>query len=335
MIKFSKFTSIENHYREKYIRDMLHYNPIYNVCKYVVHEKIDGACFQFRFTFDPTEEDGVRVEYGKRTSILEPDEKFYNYQAVVSQERYKIFIKSVKDFLHTLVYTADENKPMQSMIFYGEIFGRGIQNRINYGDIKNILFYDIKIDDVYLTQRDVEIVMKDCNAMDLMVPIVGYYDSFEDALAVEVEGVKTMLNPDGEKNLWEGIVIKPYDEIAVNDKGEQILFYVKKKAEKFKDKEKVRKRQKKKVEISDNLKFAQEVFDSYITENRLKDMFAKEGMIENTGQIGKYIKLVVDDAREDFLKDHSELYDSLDGKEQKKVSANAGKILSKLCFKYV
>jgi len=99
MSEFKKYKSIENSYREKHIRDMMKLNPVYAACKYVVTEKLDGGNFQFRFTIDDTAPSGVRLEYGKRSSILAPDAKFYNYQAVVSQDKYLALELFVVEFL--------------------------------------------------------------------------------------------------------------------------------------------------------------------------------------------------------------------------------------------
>lgn len=325
MIEFKKYKSIENSNREKHINDMFKFNPIYAGCKYIVTEKLDGANFQFRFTRNV---DAVNVEFGKRSSILDADDKFYNYQAVVDDPRYVKFIEDIKDFM------LNEGKTYKEIIFYGELFGRGIQSRINYGDIKAVHFYDICVDDQYETQEEFTGFMKVIGHEDLMVPIIGIYDSFEEAFTIKVEGEKTRLNPDGEQNLWEGVVIKPYDTIAINKDGEQKLFYIKKKTDSFKDQMDVKSRNRKKdmpVEVTD----AQAIFESYLTENRLLDIFGKNGPIESMDQIGPYVKLMIADAKEDFFKNNMEDFDKVPNEYKNKMFAGGGRIISKMLFKHV
>jgi len=176
--------------------------------------------------------------------------------------------------------------------------------------------------------------MTELNCTDLMVPTVGIFNSFEEAYDVEVEGRKTMLNPWGEKNLWEGVVIKPWDHIAINQDGEQVLFYIKKKTDKFKDQMGVKSKNRKKdmpVEVTD----AMNIFDSYMTENRLLDIFGKNGPIESVSQIGDYVKLMVIDAKEDFFKDNMEAFNKVPDMYKGRLFAGAGKIVSKMLFKHV
>lgn len=333
MCEFRKYKSIENHYRQKAIEDMFKFNPVYCNCRYIVQEKVDGGNFQVRLTIDDSEPlHGVKVDFGKRSSILGESEQFYNYQAVVSDFSFVRFLdKACKVFNQML--SADES--MKEMIFYGEIFGPGIQSRINYGDTKKILFYDIRIDNEYLTQEEFIHLMEDVLvAKEFMVPIVGIYNSFEEAYAVEVEGVKTMINPDGDRNLWEGVVIKPFDVIAINKDDEQVLFYVKKKTDKFKDQMKVKSRDRKK-DIPSELIDAQEIFESFLTENRLMDLFGKHGPIERVDQIGEYVKLMLNDAKEDFFKNYSVVFGKVPDRYKNMVFSTSGKIVSKMLFKHV
>lgn len=333
MSDFKRYKSIENHYREKYINDMIKFNPVYAGCKYVVTEKIDGGNFQVRLTTPETGR-GVKIEYGKRTSILAKDEDFYNYKSVINDLDFTRFLYKAGIFFDGLSFT-ETGEPISEIIFYGEIFGPGIQSRIDYGNKKKILFYDIAINGEYMSQMVfVEIMSEVLSSPKLMVPIIGIYDSFEQAFAVEVEGVKTYVNPDGDNNLWEGVVIKPYDAIAVNKNGEQVLFYVKKKTDKFKDQMKVKSKNKRKdipVEVTN----AQAIFESYLTDNRLMDIFGKNGTIERVDQIGEYVKMMMDDAKTDFFKDNMEEFMKIPDKYKNMVFTSSGKIVSKMLFRYV
>jgi len=229
-----------------------------------------------------------------------------------------------------------EFEELESVVVYGEIFGRGVQNRINYGDIKKILFYDIMFNGEFMVPYAFYRFMEYMDALDLTVPVVGMFDSFEDAFNINVEGVRTLVNPDQtlDDNFFEGVVIKPYDTIAVNKDGEQVLFYVKKKSEKFKDQMKVKSKNTSRDVPFEALE-AMNAFASYLTENRLMDVFGKHGTIQDKGQFGEYIKYMMEDAKEDFFKDCMDMFMSVPDKFKSTVFSVTGKIVSKMLFKYV
>ena len=328
MTDFKKYKSIENHYREKNIRDMLRYNPIYNNCKYIATEKIDGANFQFRFR---KISDDIVIEFGNRNSILKQSDSFYDYQSVVKKQKYQDFIYCIKSYMKNNSFNENE---ITDVIVYGELFGPKIQRRINYGvDSNEILFYDMCINEEYLTQEQFLSFMENNCFTELIVPIFGYYNTIDDALSVDVEGSKTALNPGGDKNLLEGIVIKPYDTIARNKNDEQVLFYIKKKTDAFKDQMRVNKKHKQNlpVEVTD----AMAIYESYLSENRLMDLFGKQGKINDISQIKDYVILMMNDAKEDFLKDNMDIIEKVPKKYKKMVFSRTGKIVSKMCFKYI
>ena len=47
MSEFSKYRSIENHYRTKHITDVFKWYPEYIGCEYIATTKLDGANIQF------------------------------------------------------------------------------------------------------------------------------------------------------------------------------------------------------------------------------------------------------------------------------------------------
>ena len=73
-----------------------------------------------------------------------------------------------------------------------------------------------------------------------------------------------------------------------------------------------------------------DIFQTYITENRLYSVFSKYGQIESVKEIGKYISLLTEDARQDFMKEYKEKFDPLTDREKRnilKVSDIASKIV--------
>jgi len=124
----------------------------------------------------------------------------------------------------------------------------------------------------------------------------GECKGLESALAFDTKFNSWVLGkPD---NLCEGVVIQPRDKVYYDRHGES-PFILKKKNAEFKEKE-----QAKKVRVVDTeVERLNAEFASYVTDNRLQAVFSKEGEIESPKQIGSYIKLVMEDAKVDFLKD--------------------------------
>jgi Rnl2 family RNA ligase len=325
---FTKFKSIENHYRGKFINDTFEYYPEYMTCSYINTEKADGANFQFKFT---TLDDGsITLSYGKRTSLLDMSDKFFGYQEVVTGDRYTEFTEMIFEFMRDFEH--------REVIVYGELIGSKINNRIDYGDGKKVLFFDISIDGFYVTQRQFFEFMNSKEFDDITIPITGIYDTFDEAMEADVENVHTLINPDADpendNSYIEGVVIKPYDVIVTNKDDQQVLFYVKHKSDRFAEKMKVRKHKTPAV-INPEVQNAQDVFASYLTKNRLIGIFSKMGEIETPKDMGQYIKAMSADAQEDFLKDNMELFMELTDKQRKLIFKVAGKVVSKMLQEYL
>jgi len=324
---FTRYKSIENTYQEKFIRDMLQYNPVYHTCKYVAQEKIHGANFQINLNMEET--GAVSIGYGKRSGFLADDSDFYNYQATVQKPEYQELIELVCDKMR--------KEDLANVTLYGEFAGPTVQKGVNYGDTKFVIFFDIKINDEYITPLDFYSLMDGFGFRYMCVPIVKIFDTLNEALAFEVENRISIVGVDEEDNFWEGVVIKPWDCIALNKHLEQVLFYIKKKCEAFKAKANAKKRGSRDAKADEPLELtnAKEEFELYLTENRLNDVLGHHGMITDKSQMGTYIKYMMNDAKEDFLKDNMDLFNSVPDKHKGKIFSITGKIVSKLLFKYI
>ena len=73
-MQFTKYSSIENSYREKYINQIIEQG--YANEEFVVSSKTDGANFSFIY-------DGKEVEVASRTQIV--DGTFFNCQLVIDK----------------------------------------------------------------------------------------------------------------------------------------------------------------------------------------------------------------------------------------------------------
>lgn len=118
MTEFKKYNSIENTYNKDFLEKIE--KEGYESLLYVVQEKVHGAncCFIT---------DGTDVGFAKRTGPVLSDEKFYNYEELLS--RYREKVRS----LFTLIKV---NYPTTSNIMvYGEMFGgnypHAFQSRIS------------------------------------------------------------------------------------------------------------------------------------------------------------------------------------------------------------
>lgn len=270
-MEFKKYNSIENHYRQKYIDKMVHHNPDAVHSLWIAREKLDGANIQLIFT--PNQE----MQVGKRSALISRDENFFEIWEVL--KKYERELSNVQHFV-------DVTKVPHRI--YGEIYGPGINGRVDYGTEKKIAFFDVEDEEGLYSQSNFEFF---CSILKLdhMLPRLFAMGKLDLVLQVDVEIGNT-----------EGVVIKPYDK-EYNLNGER--FIIKKKSKAFLDAER-NDGEPARENTSDIAYNVSKIFLGYINENRVIDIFAKHGKMERMNQMGEYINLVIDDARQDFLKDH-------------------------------
>lgn len=303
---FKKYNSIENHYRQKYILNCLSQQPGLETEKYSIREKIDGANVQFLFKKDE------KMKVGKRSSYLEEGESFFDIWTVISDN---------EKVLSRFQTFADEGFEIR---VYGELYGPGVNGRVDYGPKKDIRFFDIELDGEIVPQHQFEEIMLLLDITDKIVPLIGYADNLTEALQATCDFDSKVLNK--ENNAAEGIVIKPFRRNYIMGNGSRFL--LKKKSDNFKEKETGTK-SKKAESLPEEVVGLMLEFRGYINKNRILGIFSKHGEIQSQKEIGKYIQLVVEDAREDFLKDR-ELPEGLDNKVQKKIFNVGGHVVNLL-----
>jgi Rnl2 family RNA ligase len=281
-MNFIKWQSIENHYNQKYIKKLFNNNPHLENTTYIGTEKIDGANFSVFITKD-------QIKFGKRSSFLQEDDTFYNYQQVVS------------NYMNIFEHIQERITDTDEVILYGELYGEGIQKRINYIEGKDLIFYAYFINNEKQTYYQLK---------ELGLPIVDLLveGTFEEVLSFDVEQKY-------KGRSIEGIVISMENNEVPN-------FLIKKKAKAFLDK-KQKAPKPKTLFTYQNIK---DEYDSYFTENRLQDLFSKHGEIEENKQFAEYIKYMVSDVMQDFSKSEIfEEFETLEKKDQKTVMKDAGK----------
>lgn len=302
---FKKWPSIENSYQQKFIDVFLAEFPDLAEEGFVITEKLHGSSLQV--FFQPNESWII----GKRTAYLEDGEKFFGIWNVLPE--YEPIFECVQAFV---------NNGELSLRLFGELFGPGIQKGVDYGKRKRILFFGFMIDDEMMPFLVFQEVAEQLGFAEHLVPIMAIVGGLKEALEFDTEFV-SKVNP-VEGNLCEGIVIQPYRKVYVNAGGKRFL--LKKKNEGFLEKSK----EKKPSSPGDpEVQRLNAEFQLYITENRLQGIFSKHGEIEEPQQIGDYIRLMLADAKEDFLKDHEEAFGKLNKVEQGKVT-NVGGLIANI-----
>lgn len=311
MIEFKSYPSIENSIHKKVLDYILEHRPELKTYQYILREKLDGCNIQF--LFKPNQ----LMMVGKRTSFLTPDENFYDIWNTI--KRYEDDLDKIQQYC---------NKQNKEIRVYGELYGQGIQKRVNYGPLKYISLFDCYIEEIPLNQVKFENWLNDLGIWHLLPPLICYCDNLEQALRFKPI-FKSRVYPEAkEENLAEGVVLQPYGE------GVNTRFLLKLKHPKFEEKKESEIKVPKVVNEEDKaINTLNKKFYEYINDNRLKSIFSKYGEIQNVNQIGTYIKYALEDAKADFLKDYG---DSLTGfeKDNLKKVFNVGSLIANLLRKY-
>lgn len=282
---FLKFPSLENSYQHKFVSRWIENNPELKDCQYEITEKLDGSNFGIIITNNS-------ISFQRRTDILKEDEKFFNYQEVT--ERYISDIKKIQSQL------ADN----EIIHLFCELIGKKILGRVDYttsdkNELRIIsLFLSGKLMPklpslMFLTQQ-CGLQANDLSYELAYTPSLGIVNGIEEAMNYNEVFNSRVLNI--ENNEAEGIVIQPYHKpfSFTDTEGNTSYFILKKKNPKFHEKEK--KVKEFKIEQLNDL-------TDYINESRILSCFSKHGEIQESKEIGNYIKLITEDIIIDAEKD--------------------------------
>lgn len=322
-MKFTKYSSIENSYRDKeveWFREATHTD------NYIITEKIHGANFSFLC-------DGKEVKCGKRSGIISEGENFYNYQVVY--DKYKdAVMKCFEQIKYQFVST-----PIEQIQIFGEIFGgsypnmksdvKQVQAGIYYTPNIEFAAFDISViyrnsenieQQTFLSWASVDNFLEDCNIP--AVPIIGIGDDLDKILAMDPNGVQSKVPemfglPEIENNEIEGYVITPTHHRTMINGSRAIL---KTKTKKFLEK-KARTSVKVSEPLPENLQVFVDSACQCITQTRYDNVVSKIGVSpkDDVKIIGKFIGLFNKDVIEDFMKDNPD-FAELDKSDRKKVT---------------
>ena len=312
IMKFLKWPSVENAYRKKFIAVFLDEFPELTQVEYVITEKLHGANLQLAFAPGEPMCVGTRKRFlGK--DVLGNDEKFYNVHNVLQRDDYQEICAAL-----------EQTAVIYPIRLFGELFGGKVQKGVDYGREQRILFFGLMIGDELQPFSALEQLTVDIPILQsYLVPVLSVEKALQDAIDFDCNLITRagMLRQD---NIMEGIVIQPYRRVYRNAGGH--TFLLKKKNEAFKEKQKVKRTPT--PEDSEAARLNME-FRAYLTSARLQAVFSKYGEIEEPHQIGEYIRYMLADAKQDFLKDWGDAFDALDEKGQKQV-LNVGSAVAKM-----
>jgi Rnl2 family RNA ligase len=319
-MKFKKYTSIENSYRSKYImlvKDCI--NMGYCKDDFIVEEKVHGANFAIYY-------DGKELRGAKRSGFVGGDgENFFNSDKVL--ERYESAVKALF-----------ENYNGRPIRIVGEIYGafynhpdvekikgvKRVQAGVEYNPDVDFIAFDLSILDEEFESwttinKDEANLQFESSGMFYAVPLfrgtldecLAYPNAFKSTIPARLGLPEHPL-----ENICEGVVIKPVITSKLGN-GERIV--IKNKNEKFTEVAHGKKSSgepKEAVKLSELGEKMKDMLVAHLTENRLRNVISKVGNITQK-DFGKLMGLFTSDAIEDFEKDYSEEFNTLEDKEQK------------------
>lgn len=289
-MQFKKFSSLENTYRTNLTEKVVE-EGIPRV-DWIVTEKVDGANFSFWC-------DGEDAQVASRNQFV--DGTFYGCQEVIDEIAHKI-----------LAFCSDYDT---QIVIYGELYGEGIQKRVNYGK-KSFVAFDVHCANSN-NPVDKEFAIDLCERIGIPFVPVLFRGSFEDCLAVN-NTFKSHLTPEGYDgdNIAEGVVVEPVNPAWFRN-GSRVYF--KNKSEKFSEK-----KEKTKVKVAQELSLSEASqsvlhnLTSYVTESRVVSVISKIGKV-CTKDFQRILGLTVQDAIEDYEKDTEANVKDICGDEWKSV----------------
>jgi len=301
---FVKWPSIENTYQEKFITSALSAFPELTTATYLITEKLHGSNWQFCVS-----PDGVRC--GSRKRFLDPAGSFQGADVTAITKKYS----------HVISYLQQKAiRTGHTYRLFGELIGLNVQKGVDYGEGHRILFFGLMVDDVLLPPPFLGVLVTTTGIP--LVPIVTKVQGLRAALEYDTNFL-SLLNP-VEGNICEGVVIQPYRRVYQLPNGS--TFLLKKKNEAFMEKQRMPKPPSPGAPEVTRLNL---VFRNYLTGARLDGVFSKRGRIEEIQQMGQYIRYMLEDAKEDFLKDHEEAFAALSKGEQRK-TLNVGSTIANM-----
>ena len=288
--EFTKFPSLENTYRQKEI-DKIVMMEIKD--KWVVTEKVHGANFSF-WVYKNVETEEINIKCAKRSGWIEEGEKFFNYKSVL--EKYRPMLEKLRGDV------------LDNFVIYGELFGGNIQSGMCYSLEQDFVAFDMRwINEDgslgWTLDKLTMLTLKDDYNLPV-TPLIGVYDTFEEALAVEESFTSKLIRQDfdgkEEHKETEGIVIEPNNAVY-EPNGSRV--YLKKKTKRFLEKGgKPNIKHKVPVLLQESVQLKLDETLLFLNNNRFDSVVSKIGEV-SIKDIGKVMGLLTQDIVVDMEKD--------------------------------
>ena len=297
---FTKYTSIENTYREGFLDKIRQNGYNFDTLQCEVREKIHGAQHSIYYN-------GVEIAYAKRTTFIGETEKFNCYASAASRDAIEGKVKALYDIV----------QPEFCIVVCGELFGGGykhpdvdkgneakLQRGVEYAPVQHFAAFDIIVDGKFISMDRFDELTE---SVDMVVAPKLFTGTLTECLKYPNDGESTVYElynlPKIEDNIMEGVVIKPIDPIFM---GHDRLI-LKNKNDKFKERSRGPREKKTQhpITFSEEEQRLLDELITYLNANRIRSVISKLGTI-TTKQFGKLMGLTSQDCMEDFVKDYPE-----------------------------
>jgi len=326
MTKFTKFSAIENTYREKTINLIIEAGLESN--EWFVSEKVHGANFSIWVDSEGN------IKFAKKSGFISGNENFYNHTNVISE------LDDIgKQVLSEAVSYIGED--IHSLAIYGEYAGgtyphedvdkvgtaKKVQKGVYYHPGNIFYGFDIKVNGLYLNPDVTNYIFSEiespifCYAKDLYAgDLKGCLEYPNDKPSLIHEEFNL---PAIEDNIMEGVVIKPAITSFLGNGNRVIL---KNKNAKFAERERGIKTPKAPIRLSESADTLLQAIRVYITENRLRNIISHEGTFTQK-DFGKLQGLFIKDTLKDALKEDTvtNISESLEKNERRIVNRIIGR----------
>jgi Rnl2 family RNA ligase len=268
-------------------------HPNLDNIEYVAQQKYDGSNIQIEFGTNKA------FRLFTRNQELGGNGDFHGLRELLKTSDYSDLIDKIQNWL--------DNSIHKKINLYGEFYGPGIQKRINYGNIKQLKFFDVLFDEKiqtvfnfknWMTQLGLERKLVECLLVDF---------SLDNLITNGLEMCTKLVS----NNKIEGIVIKPYNIVLIDNN--KTPFFIKIKTKEFNDIESP----KKKIMNTDLEADISSRLSKYITDNRIQDCRGKQLWTN----YGDFLKIFIEDINDELKKNQASVLEK-----------NEHKLISKLAF---
>lgn len=320
-MKFTRYSSIENSYREKFIDKLIEEDKVKG--EWVVTEKMHGS--NLSLWAERSEDGNHIVRVAKRSEFIEEHatSKFFRSDLILAEYR---------DAMIKLLEIHDQANIVS---VHGEIFGgvyphpdvprnkevSKVQKGVYYSPDIEFRAFDLKINGSFV---DYHCFLANLGLVgiptvsELFMGTMGRCLEYSNEFQTNVPGELDL--PVIENNICEGVVLKPIMPAFLMDGSRVIL---KNKNDKFKEVSKSTKIRAPKEEIPKEVLELAKIASTYCTENRVCNVVSKIGEV-SMRDFGLVMKNSNLDVIEDFMKDHEITYQVLSKSAQKYIMKHIG-----------